>query len=110
MIRETREETAWEFQPTAMIGMYLWRNPRTALYTLRFVFTGEVLNHDPAQSLDRPIIVAHTTLQVIGTTPANQHIVPRESRDPIHNVRAGNGIVAVSPGQIKPTLNKLVVR
>jgi 8-oxo-dGTP pyrophosphatase MutT (NUDIX family) len=59
VVRETREETAWDFMPTALIGMYLWRNPRTALYTLRFAFTGELHRHDPAQALDRPIIGIH---------------------------------------------------
>ena len=59
VIRETREETAWEFRPSAMIGMYLWRKPRSDVYTLRFAFTGELLNHDPTQSLDRPVIGTH---------------------------------------------------
>jgi 8-oxo-dGTP pyrophosphatase MutT (NUDIX family) len=59
VIRETREETAWEFLPTSLTGMYLWRNPRTARYTLRFAFTGELRHHDPGQSLDRPVIGTH---------------------------------------------------
>ena len=29
------------------------------VYTLRFAFTGELLNHDPTQSLDRPVIGTH---------------------------------------------------
>ena len=27
VVREVREETAWGFQPQALIGVYLWRNP-----------------------------------------------------------------------------------
>ena len=30
VVRETREETAWRFIPTALVGTYLWRNPDTA--------------------------------------------------------------------------------
>jgi len=59
VVRETREETAWDFLPTALIGMYLWRKPLTDLYTLRFAFAGELRGHDPSQSLDQPVIGTH---------------------------------------------------
>ena len=28
VVREAREETAWRFEPAALLGVYLWRNPR----------------------------------------------------------------------------------
>jgi len=57
--RETREETAWQFTPEWLLGVYQWRNPRTARTTLRFAFIGSVDRHDPAQPLDAPVIRTH---------------------------------------------------
>ena len=30
VVRETLEETAWTFQPEALVGIYLWEQPREA--------------------------------------------------------------------------------
>lgn len=54
--RETREETAWQFRPTALLGIYHWASPKNQVTYLRFCFTGECLNHDPHQALDKGII------------------------------------------------------
>ena len=59
VVRETREETAWGFQPLALIGVYLWRNPTSGRSTMRFAFTGTVADHDAAQALDRGIVRTH---------------------------------------------------
>jgi 8-oxo-dGTP pyrophosphatase MutT (NUDIX family) len=59
VIRETREETAWGFTPTALLGCYLWRNPRNGRSTLRVAFTGHVEGHRPEQPLDRGIQAVH---------------------------------------------------
>lgn len=59
VVRETREETAWRFQPDALIGVYLWRNPSSGRSTMRFAFGGTVLEHDAAQPLDRGIVRTH---------------------------------------------------
>src|SRR5689334_21373724 len=59
VVRETREETAWRFDPQALLGIYLWRNPNTGRDILRFAFTGPVADHDAAQRLDRGIIGTH---------------------------------------------------
>lgn len=55
VIRETREETAREFEPAAVTGLYLWRGPggRTVL---RVAFTGTVGEQDDGAALDRAII------------------------------------------------------
>jgi 8-oxo-dGTP pyrophosphatase MutT (NUDIX family) len=58
-IRETREETAWGFTPTALLGCYLWRNPGNGRTTLRVAFLGSVHDHRPAQPLDRGIHAAN---------------------------------------------------
>jgi len=57
-IRETREETAWRFEPRALIGTYLWRNPADGRGYLRFAFCGEVDDHRPQQALDKGIVRA----------------------------------------------------
>jgi 8-oxo-dGTP pyrophosphatase MutT (NUDIX family) len=57
--RETREETAWDFTPEWLIGVYLWRNPRNLRTVLRFAFTGSVMGHDAGQPLDIPVIRTH---------------------------------------------------
>ena len=59
VIREVREETAWGFQPQALVGVYLWRNPSSGRGYMRFAFTGTVLDHDAEQPLDRGIIGTH---------------------------------------------------
>lgn len=57
--RETLEETAWQFTPVSLVGIYLWRNPRSGRETLRFTFTGTLGTHNPHQALDHPIIATH---------------------------------------------------
>jgi NADH pyrophosphatase NudC (nudix superfamily) len=59
VIREVREETAWRFEPVAMLGAYLWRNPANGRSTLRFAFTGSVSDHDATQPLDTGIVTTH---------------------------------------------------
>lgn len=58
-VRETREETAWEFTPIALLGCYLWRNPRNGRTTLRIALRGAVHGHQPQQPLDRGIHAVH---------------------------------------------------
>lgn len=57
-IRETREESAWRFQPDGFIGMYYWPHDdgRT---TLRVALAGRVDDYAPAQPLDDGIVAAH---------------------------------------------------
>lgn len=59
VVREAREETAWRFAPTALLGVYLWRKPASGTPVLRFAFTGTVADHDAGQPLDRGIICTH---------------------------------------------------
>lgn len=59
VVREAREETAWGFAPRALLGTYLWRNPRNGRSTLRIAFCGEIHDHRPAQALDRGIHAVH---------------------------------------------------
>jgi 8-oxo-dGTP pyrophosphatase MutT (NUDIX family) len=53
--REVLEETAWEFQPQAIVGIYRWRQPQSGISFLRFTFSGALLTHDSGRSLDPDI-------------------------------------------------------
>lgn len=57
-IRETREETAWQFQPEAITGIYRWQQPDTNRTFIRFAFCGQCSDHRPEQTLDKGIIRA----------------------------------------------------
>jgi 8-oxo-dGTP pyrophosphatase MutT (NUDIX family) len=66
-VREVREETAYEFRPTALIGIYLWPHPAREVTYLRFAFTGELTGFDPARRLDDGIVRTHwLTVEEIG--------------------------------------------
>lgn len=57
--RETLEETGWEFEPDAVSGIYLWKNPEVDATFLRITFHGRCLRHHPERSLDDGIVSAH---------------------------------------------------
>ena len=52
VIRETREETAWHFEPESITGIYRWRHPENQETFIRVSFAGKGLYHDPAAELD----------------------------------------------------------
>ena len=54
--RETLEETAWGFQPQAIVGVYVWRPEHVNRTFLRVAFCGALLAHDPERELDRGIL------------------------------------------------------
>lgn len=55
-IRETFEETAWQFTPDAICGIYQWTNTAKDITFLRFAFCGSVSSHQPERSLDEGIL------------------------------------------------------
>ncbi|MGR8931481.1 MAG: NUDIX hydrolase [Gammaproteobacteria bacterium] len=57
--REVQEETAWQFEPEALIAVQLWRRTPDFPSFVRFCFTGSVHSHDPDQKLDDGIIATH---------------------------------------------------
>lgn len=54
--RETLEESAWHFRPTALVGAYLWSNQRNGRTFLRVVYAGETGAHEPGRALDEGIV------------------------------------------------------
>ncbi|MFA7278574.1 MAG: NUDIX hydrolase [Sterolibacterium sp.] len=57
-VRETLEETAWHFTPTALVGIYQWPRPQGDLTYLRFAFTGQLGEHAADRALDAGILRA----------------------------------------------------
>ena len=58
VIRETLEETGWQFIPEAVTGIYRWIHPNNGHTYLRHCFTGRCTNHDPQRELDKDILRA----------------------------------------------------
>ncbi len=58
VIRETLEESAWRFTPTALVGIYQYHQADSGITYLRFAFTGELADHDAGRKLDTGIVRA----------------------------------------------------
>lgn len=58
VIRETMEESAYEFMPEALLGVYHWKHPHNDTTYLRFAFIGKVGVNYPMQELDDGIVQA----------------------------------------------------
>lgn len=54
-VRETLEETGWEVELTALVGVYQWRHPASGKTFLRFCFAAEGRRHHPDRPLDEVI-------------------------------------------------------
>jgi 8-oxo-dGTP pyrophosphatase MutT (NUDIX family) len=53
-IRETLEETAWEVEVSAIVGVYYWTHPQGQTF-VRTCFAGTALYYHPNQPLDHGI-------------------------------------------------------
>ncbi len=58
VIREAREETAWEVIPQHLCNVQLWRNNENEQSFLRFSFICKAINHYPHEDLDTGILRA----------------------------------------------------
>lgn len=58
VVRETLEESACDFEPRHLIGIYRWHAPASDTTYLRFAFTGNLLAHHPGRALDEGIVRA----------------------------------------------------
>ncbi|MGD8380155.1 MAG: NUDIX hydrolase [Gammaproteobacteria bacterium] len=56
VVRETLEETAWDFRPEALTGIYLWRSPTSHATFLRAGFCGRLVHHHADRELDTDIL------------------------------------------------------
>ncbi|MGD2075082.1 MAG: NUDIX hydrolase [Gammaproteobacteria bacterium] len=57
--RECLEETAWHFQPQALVGVYRWRSPDSDDTFLRATFCGRCVDREAARQLDPEIAAVH---------------------------------------------------
>lgn len=57
--REVHEETAWHFDPDALVGIYRWEYVERGLTFLRFCYTGRAHSHNPELALDTGILGTH---------------------------------------------------
>jgi len=76
-IREALEETAWQFDPRALIGVYQWRRPSGDITYLRFAFSGELGEHQAERALDAGI------LRALWLTPAEIEALRDRHRSPM---------------------------
>ena len=58
VIRETLEETAWQFKPEFISGIYQWTQAQSQQTFLRICFTGQGLSQETERKLDQGIIEA----------------------------------------------------
>lgn len=58
VIREANEETAYDFTPQSLLGIYHWQRPDKEITYLRFAYIGKVDAHRPDQKLDDGILRA----------------------------------------------------
>jgi 8-oxo-dGTP pyrophosphatase MutT (NUDIX family) len=75
--RETLEETAWQFTPEALVGIYQWPRPQGDITYLRFAFCGRLGAHDPQRPLDDGI------LRAVWLTPAEIEATRERHRSPL---------------------------
>ncbi|HSH42831.1 MAG TPA: NUDIX hydrolase, partial [Arenicellales bacterium] len=55
VVRETLEETGWDFVPRGLVGIYQWAHPNGRDTFLRFAFHGEAVSNNPTLELDTEI-------------------------------------------------------
>ena len=107
--RETLEETAHAFRPTALVGVYLSRFQRPArgedITYLRLAFCGELGAHDPARPLDQGIV------RTLWLTPAEIRASVARHRSPlllrcVEDYLAGArhplSVIYTDPGVLEP--------
>lgn len=70
-VREVLEESAYDFDPEFLIGVYRWHSTSSDTTYLRFAFGGKILAHHPERALDKGIVRAvWMTLDEIRATQA----------------------------------------
>lgn len=57
-VREVLEESAWDFEPQFLIGVYRWHSTASDITYLRFAFGGKLIKHHPERKLDKGILRA----------------------------------------------------
>lgn len=58
VVREALEETAYTFEPAALLGIYQYHSEADGTTYLRFAFSGAMVAHDSLRRLDHGILRA----------------------------------------------------
>jgi 8-oxo-dGTP pyrophosphatase MutT (NUDIX family) len=75
--REVLEETAHDFEPRSLVGVYRWHYAAKDVTFLRFCFAGDASSQDPTRTLDGEIVRLHWL------TPAELAAQKSEHRSPL---------------------------
>ena len=75
--REVLEETAYQFVPNNLLGIYRWHSTESDTTYLRFAFTGTLTGHEPGRPLDDGI------LQAVWFTPDEVRAKQARHRSPL---------------------------
>jgi 8-oxo-dGTP pyrophosphatase MutT (NUDIX family) len=106
--RETLEETAYDFRPTALVGLYLSRFQRPAtgedITYFRLAFCGELGAHDASRKLDHGIVrTLWLTPEEIRATTARHRspLLLRCMEDYLAGVRHPLSVIHTDPGVLR---------
>lgn len=77
VVREALEESAYEFEPQNLLGIYRWHSKASDTTYLRFAFTGRILAHHPERKLDEGI------LRAVWMTPEEIRATQSRHRSPL---------------------------
>ena len=74
VVREALEESAYDFEPQHLIGVYRWHADTSNTTYLRFAYSGRILAHHAGQALDDGIVRAvwMTPEEIRATTPRHR--------------------------------------
>ena len=75
-VRETLEESAWDVEPVALVGVYHWEAYDRGASFVRFTFVATARRHHPERSLDTGIVRALWLSYDESVTRASQHRSP----------------------------------
>ncbi|HEY6094089.1 MAG TPA: NUDIX hydrolase [Gallionellaceae bacterium] len=75
--REALEETAYDFEPQHVLGIYRWHSTAADVTYLRFAFTGKLLAHHAERPLDEGIVHA------VWMTPEEIRATTERHRSPL---------------------------
>jgi 8-oxo-dGTP pyrophosphatase MutT (NUDIX family) len=75
--REALEESAYNFVPQHLLGIYRWHSDESDTTFLRFAFTGAIAGHEADRKLDIGI------LQAVWMTPDEIRSTQKQHRSPL---------------------------
>lgn len=74
VVREALEESAYDFEPQYLVGVYRWHADASDTTYLRFAYSGRILAHHAGQALDEGIVRAvwMTPEEIRATVPRHR--------------------------------------